>query len=183
MNCQNGGVCAKGAKDLSDLEDSAVAHVAHLDQTYDEQYFEHCVCKEGWVRILVGEDCELTYSLILLLTLSLAFSLVWSANIKLKSVVPMSTCACTVRSVSRTTNSMVVTVLKRTKHLGLITLPCLPEIHASIQPPIFAHTETTYQDVLCSFAPTKVDATITCLPRTQIQDAHAHQNGLDHTAR
>eukprot|EP00526_Cylindrotheca_closterium_P003340 CAMPEP_0113661244 /NCGR_PEP_ID=MMETSP0017_2-20120614/33324_1 /TAXON_ID=2856 /ORGANISM="Cylindrotheca closterium" /LENGTH=1467 /DNA_ID=CAMNT_0000575921 /DNA_START=83 /DNA_END=4486 /DNA_ORIENTATION=- /assembly_acc=CAM_ASM_000147 len=53
LDCKNGGVCADGAKDLSHL-DGAVDHVAHLNQTYDERYFEHCVCTEGWF----GLECE-----------------------------------------------------------------------------------------------------------------------------
>jgi len=53
LQCQNDGVCAKGAKDLAPFDDE-VEGVAHLNQTYDEQYFEHCVCKEGWF----GLECE-----------------------------------------------------------------------------------------------------------------------------
>eukprot|EP00980_Cylindrotheca_fusiformis_P006245 scaffold1336_cov158-Cylindrotheca_fusiformis.AAC.7 len=53
LQCQNGGVCAKGAKDLTDYHD-AIDHVAHLNKTYDETYFEHCVCPSGWF----GLECE-----------------------------------------------------------------------------------------------------------------------------
>jgi len=53
LDCKNGSVCAKGAKDLSNFR-GAVDHVAHLNQTYDQEYFEHCVCKEGWF----GLECE-----------------------------------------------------------------------------------------------------------------------------
>jgi len=53
LQCQNGGVCAKGAKDLGSAH-HAIEHVSHLNQTYDEQFFEHCVCQDGWI----GLECE-----------------------------------------------------------------------------------------------------------------------------
>ena len=53
LQCQNGGTCAKGAKDLSHFHDQ-IGHVSHLNKTYDHEYFEHCICKEGWF----GLECE-----------------------------------------------------------------------------------------------------------------------------
>jgi len=53
LNCMNGGICANGAKDLGLLHDK-IADVSHLNQTYDEDSFAHCVCPEGWV----GLTCE-----------------------------------------------------------------------------------------------------------------------------
>jgi len=53
LKCENGGVCAKGAKDMSHLH-GQFDHVSHLNQTFDQTYFEHCICKEGWF----GLECE-----------------------------------------------------------------------------------------------------------------------------
>lgn len=53
LQCYNGGICAKGAKDLGSLQ-KTVEHVDHLNKTYDKVFFEHCVCQDGWV----GLQCE-----------------------------------------------------------------------------------------------------------------------------
>lgn len=53
LTCFNGGTCAKGVKDLGSYED-AIGKVGHLNKTYDETLFEHCVCPEGYV----GLTCE-----------------------------------------------------------------------------------------------------------------------------
>lgn len=53
LECQNGGVCAQGAKDLGDLRDT-IGDVAHLNETHAEDEFAHCVCTEGWI----GLTCE-----------------------------------------------------------------------------------------------------------------------------
>ena len=46
IQCQNGGTCAKGAKDLGSLE-TIVEDVDHLNKTVHEQFYEHCVCPDG----------------------------------------------------------------------------------------------------------------------------------------
>jgi hypothetical protein len=53
LQCQNGGTCAQGAKGLGSLG-PVVQDVAHLNQTYDDAFFEHCVCPDGWV----GVECD-----------------------------------------------------------------------------------------------------------------------------
>jgi len=53
LTCANGGQCAKGAKDNGLLQDT-IKDVAHLNQTYHQTLFEHCVCPEGFV----GLTCE-----------------------------------------------------------------------------------------------------------------------------
>jgi len=53
LKCMNGGNCAHGAKDLGSLKD-IIGDVSHLNQTYANDYFAHCVCAEGWV----GPTCE-----------------------------------------------------------------------------------------------------------------------------
>jgi len=58
LQCQNGGICAKGAKDLGNLEET-VQHVGHLNQTYSSEFFEHCICPEGWVGIECDHKAEI----------------------------------------------------------------------------------------------------------------------------
>jgi hypothetical protein len=57
LQCQNNGICAKGAKDLGSLEDT-VQHVEHLNQTYSSDFFEHCICPEGWIGIECDHKAE-----------------------------------------------------------------------------------------------------------------------------
>ena len=44
--CQNGGTCVEGAKDLGSME-TIIKDVDHLNDTYSEEFFEHCYCPEG----------------------------------------------------------------------------------------------------------------------------------------
>ena len=52
IQCQNGGACRKGAKDVGALEEIA-HHIDHFNQTSNED-FEHCVCPPGFA----GVNCE-----------------------------------------------------------------------------------------------------------------------------
>jgi len=74
LECQNGGICRKGAKDVSFLEKFGL-HRDLLASRYDAN-FEHCVCPRGFVGItceyemevcpgqnyvcMHGGDCEIT---------------------------------------------------------------------------------------------------------------------------
>ncbi len=53
LTCSNGGSCAKGVKDNGSYQDT-ISGVAHLNKTYHETYFEHCVCPQGFI----GLTCE-----------------------------------------------------------------------------------------------------------------------------
>jgi len=55
LSCANGGSCVKGAKDSSHgVYEQTIGQVAHLNMTFDEVFFEHCVCPPGYV----GLTCE-----------------------------------------------------------------------------------------------------------------------------
>jgi hypothetical protein len=58
LQCQNGGHCAKGAKDLGSLHDT-VEHVGHLNKTYDDEFFEHCVCQEGFIGLECAHEAAI----------------------------------------------------------------------------------------------------------------------------
>jgi hypothetical protein len=54
LSCANGGSCVKGVKDSSQhgaLAD-VIGSVAHLNMTYDESLFEHCVCPPGFIGLM-----------------------------------------------------------------------------------------------------------------------------------
>lgn len=53
LSCSNGGYCVKGVKDNGIYQDT-IKNVAHLNQTYHETYFEHCICPDGFI----GLTCE-----------------------------------------------------------------------------------------------------------------------------
>lgn len=57
LPCKNGGVCAEGAKDLGDL-DSVIGEIEHLNATFDQTHFAHCVCPEGWVGLTCDHKIE-----------------------------------------------------------------------------------------------------------------------------
>jgi hypothetical protein len=57
LPCENGGVCANGAKDFGSLHDS-FSDVSHLNQTFDNEYFAHCVCPEGFVGLTCKHKIE-----------------------------------------------------------------------------------------------------------------------------
>jgi hypothetical protein len=57
LDCQNKGICAKGAKDLGILQDVA-ENVDNLNDTHHESYFEHCVCRDGWIGLECAEKVE-----------------------------------------------------------------------------------------------------------------------------
>jgi len=52
LQCENHGICRKGAKDISGLEEYGIDN-SDLQQAYTED-FEHCVCPRGYV----GLQCE-----------------------------------------------------------------------------------------------------------------------------
>lgn len=55
LECENGGQCRKGAKDISFLDKFNLGPVAaSLNMTHNQD-FEHCVCREGFV----GHKCEI----------------------------------------------------------------------------------------------------------------------------
>ena len=62
LSCSNGGSCVKGAKDGSHgVYGQAIGQVAHLNMTFDETLFEHCVCPPGFIGLLcehVVETCD-----------------------------------------------------------------------------------------------------------------------------
>ena len=58
LQCNNGGTCAKGVKDLGLLQD-IVTNVTHLNETHDEELFEHCVCPEGWTGLQCDYQVEI----------------------------------------------------------------------------------------------------------------------------
>eukprot|EP00934_Nitzschia_sp_Nitz4_P001059 Nitzschia sp. Nitz4//scaffold165_size50357//21867//26251//NITZ4_007022-RA/size50357-exonerate_est2genome-gene-0.36-mRNA-1//-1//CDS//3329538135//1059//frame0 len=53
LTCSNGGHCAEGAKDNGNLA-GVISHVSHLNATFSDVTFEHCVCPDGFV----GLTCE-----------------------------------------------------------------------------------------------------------------------------
>jgi hypothetical protein len=57
LPCENGGVCANGAKDLGALNDT-IADVSHLNQTFDNDHYAHCVCPEGFVGLTCKHKIE-----------------------------------------------------------------------------------------------------------------------------
>lgn len=57
LPCENGGVCANGAKDLGSFHDT-ISDVAHLNQTFDSEHFAHCVCPEGFVGLTCQHKVE-----------------------------------------------------------------------------------------------------------------------------
>jgi hypothetical protein len=57
LQCENGGVCASGAKELGSLHD-VVSDVSHLNQTFDDEHFAHCVCTEGFVGLTCQHKLE-----------------------------------------------------------------------------------------------------------------------------
>jgi hypothetical protein len=57
LSCKNGGVCAHGAKDLGHLED-VIGDVQHLNATFDQTHFAHCVCPEGWLGLTCDHKLE-----------------------------------------------------------------------------------------------------------------------------
>ena len=62
LTCANGGSCVKGAKDGSHgVFGQAIGQVAHLNMTFDETLFQHCVCPPGFIGLLcehVVETCD-----------------------------------------------------------------------------------------------------------------------------
>jgi Notch-like protein len=58
LQCMNGGFCAHGVKDLGALQDT-VADVSHLNQTYDKETFQHCICPEGFVGLTCDHKIEI----------------------------------------------------------------------------------------------------------------------------
>jgi hypothetical protein len=180
LQCQNGGICAKGAKDLTHYH-GAVDHVAHLNQTYDDTYFEHCVCKVGWVsfccaRVVLTWDYSNVY-------MFRAFSLGWSAHTRLKFAGLTNTCASMDRNVSRTIKSMAATAPKRTRRLMALSIRCLQGILANTQQLIYAPTETPLLGAHCTSARTTEPAKTMSRRPTQTQVASALQIGPAHTVR
>jgi hypothetical protein len=57
LQCMNGGVCAEGAKDLGPIHDT-ISDVYHLNQTFDEEHFAHCICPEGFVGLTCQHKME-----------------------------------------------------------------------------------------------------------------------------
>ncbi|KAL3920110.1 MAG: hypothetical protein SGILL_003424 [Bacillariaceae sp.] len=57
LQCVNGGYCAEGAKDLGSLHDT-ISDVYHLNQTFDNEHFAHCVCPEGFVGLTCQHKIE-----------------------------------------------------------------------------------------------------------------------------
>jgi hypothetical protein len=56
--CHNGGFCRNGVKDLGVLHDK-FSDVSHLNQTYDNEHFAHCVCPEGFVGLTCEHQLEI----------------------------------------------------------------------------------------------------------------------------
>lgn len=56
LQCMNGGVCNKGAKDLT-----VISHLSYVDELSESsnQDFEHCVCKDGYVGIQCEHQIEI----------------------------------------------------------------------------------------------------------------------------
>lgn len=57
LQCHNGGMCAHGFKDLGRLKD-VVSGVSHLNGTFSDVHFAHCVCPEGWVGLTCDHKIE-----------------------------------------------------------------------------------------------------------------------------
>lgn len=57
LDCQNGGVCAHGAKELGSLYE-VFGDVSHLNVTHAENEFAHCICKQGWIGIKCEQKVE-----------------------------------------------------------------------------------------------------------------------------
>jgi hypothetical protein len=54
LTCMNHGICRRGAKDLSVLQQFGISDTAPSDQKGYNNDFEHCVCPRGYV----GLKCE-----------------------------------------------------------------------------------------------------------------------------
>lgn len=180
LQCQNGGVCAKGAKDLTHHHE-AVDHVAHLNQTYDETYFEHCICKAGWVRsalcpLIRSCDCSNR-------SLLFGFSLVWSANTRPKCAVPTSTYASMDQNVSKAMMSMDAIAHKLMKRLTVLKILYSLGILVNTQQLTSVHTETTPLGDHFTFVPTTEPAMTTSLHLTPTQVVDALLTGLALTVR
>ncbi|GAX14340.1 Notch 1 [Fistulifera solaris] len=57
IDCQNGGVCRHGKKDLGILGNIA-GNATHLNETHTEDY-KHCVCPDGFVGLYCEEKAQL----------------------------------------------------------------------------------------------------------------------------
>mmetsp|Transcript_30558 Transcript_30558/g.46603 ORF Transcript_30558/g.46603 Transcript_30558/m.46603 type:complete len:668 (-) Transcript_30558:86-2089(-) len=56
LQCMNGGVCNKGAKNLGAI--SHLSYVEELSESYNDD-FEHCVCQDGYVGLQCEHEIEI----------------------------------------------------------------------------------------------------------------------------
>lgn len=63
LNCANDGICVKGAKDYSYMNEKGIdmSQLAHITNELNSEDFESCKCVEGWTGLRCEtkvEDCD-----------------------------------------------------------------------------------------------------------------------------